>query len=293
MRATLVYMTGRRDPRLDWTLRSLDAQATSDDDLELIIVDALGRNPADIGLVPCAAVTSVIATRPKPCVWQGPQRVTSRDWWATANARNTAIALASRDYVVFCDDRCWLGPEWLAQIRRGACERASVLVGSYEKLEDHRVTMDHRRQRYPEGLPNCGGGWLFGCTFALPLEWLLEVNGLEEGCDGLTGEDYILGLMLGNRGRRIDFEPRMFVRQERSMGTEHGYAMTDKGCAPADKSHAALDRFGKRDRTEMTPDLRELRRRITAGEGFPDVDHGVDYRDWYDGQPIRDMTPPA
>ncbi len=289
MRATLVFMTGRRDPRIDWMLRSLDAQAQPGDDLELIVVDALGRSPGDIGMIPCAAVTSVVATRPKPCVWQGPQRVTSRDWWATANARNTAIALASRDYLVFCDDRCWLGSEWLTQVRRGERERGNVLVGSYEKLEDGKVTMDHRRERYPEGLVNCGGGWLFGCTFALPLEWLLEVNGLEEGCDGLTGEDYILGLMLGNRGRRIDFEPRLFVRQERSMGTEHGYAMTDKGTAPKDKSHAALDRFGKRTRTEMTPDLRELRRRIAAGEGFPDVDH----RDWFDGQMIRDMTPPA
>ncbi len=293
MRASLVFMTGRRDPRLDWTLRSLSAQAQPGDDFELIVVDGLGRNPVDIGLISCLSVTSVIATRPKPCVWQGPQRVTSRDWWATANARNTAIALASRDYLVFCDDRCWLGPEWLAQVRRGERERGSVLVGSYEKLEDDKVTMDHRRQRYPAGLVSCGGGWLFGCTFALPLEWLLEVNGLEEGCDGLTGEDYILGLMLGNRGQRIDFEPRMFVRQERSMGTEHGYAMTDKGTAPKDKSHAALDRFGKRDRTEMTPDLRELRRRIAAGEGFPDVDQDVDHRDWFDGQMIRDMTPPT
>lgn len=288
MRATIVYMTGRRDPRLDWMLDGLEAQALPGDDLELIIVDLLGRDPSEIGLRTCAPISCVVATLPKPCIWQGSQRVTSRDWWATANARNTAIALASRDYLAFLDDRCWLGPQWLDAVRRGEANRASVIAGSYEKLEDGRVTGDHRRALHPGGLPNCGGGWLYGCTFALPLEWALEVNGLEEGVDGLSGEDYILGMMLSNAGHRVDFDPRLFVRQDRSAGTSHELARSDRGTSPLDKSHAAIERFGRRARTEFTPDLRKMSADLAAGGTFPDVDRGADHRDWYDGQRICD-----
>jgi hypothetical protein len=290
MRITIAYVTSRRSPRLDWTLRGLEAQAEPGDEIELIVVDALGRPPTEIGLVPCSPVKSVIAAEPKPCAWQGRQRVTGRDWWAMANARNTAVALAGADYLVFLDDRCWLGPGWLASVRRAEASRESVVVGAYEKIEVGRVSRDHRLIREPRGRRDCGGGWLYGCTFGLPLEWLLDVNGFEEGCDGLSGEDYVLGLMLGNRGRRIDFDPRMLVRQERS-GVDHGCVRADKGTSPRDKSNAALARFGGRTRTEFTPDLRAIRAAIAAGGRFPDVDRGAPHLDWYDGQPIRDMAP--
>jgi hypothetical protein len=154
-----------------------------------------------------------------------------------------------------------------------------------------------------------GGGWLYGCTWAAPLEWLLQVNGFEEGCDSLTGEDYILGLMLAKSGRRIDMSMDMMVALDRTRGNagvrngagafvstagKGGYAATDKGVSPKDKSHAAIDRFGSRTRTEFTPDLRELRRRWhEEGLGaatWPMPDPNL--RDWYDQEPITSMVPP-
>jgi hypothetical protein len=291
VKITIAYITSRRHPRLDWTLRGLEAQARPTDEIELVVVDALGRHPSEIGLVPCAPIRGVVAAEPKPCIWQGRQRVTSRDWWAMANARNTAIALAGTDYLAFLDDRCWLGPGWLSSVRRAEASRESVVVGSYEKIEIGRVTRDHRASREPGGKIDCGGGWLYGCTFGSPIEWLIEVNGFEEGCDGLSGEDYVLGLMLANRGIRIDFDPRMLVRQERS-GVDHGCVRADKGIPPEDKSHAALARFGSATRAEFTPDLRRMREAIAAGDGFPDVDRHAPHLDWYDGQPIRDMVSP-
>ena len=63
----------------------------------------------------------------------------------------------------------------------------------------------------------------------------------------------------------------------------------DKGVSPNDKSHAALRRFGTQHRTEFTPDLRARRDLIARGEPFPVPDPAHDWRDWYDGQPIRDM----
>ena len=182
-----------------------------------------------------------------------------------------------------------------------------MLAGAYERVEtrgdESVVTRDHRRDACPNGTigrhsgqwaKGCGGGWLFGCTMALPLEWALEVNGFEEGCDSLTGEDYMFGLMLGNAGHRIDYAPDLFVTIDRTAGNascKGAYACTDKGVSPHDKSHAALARFGRRKRTELTPDLRVLRAAHQRGElVWPRPD--PEMRDWFDGQLVRTMQPP-
>lgn len=291
VRASLVYITARAEPRLDWLMDGLEAQAVPGDDLELVVIDLLGRPAREIGYRETPCVARLVESTPKPNPWQGPQRVTRRDWWAVANARNTGAVLATRDYLAFLDDRCRIGPAWLAALRRAEAERSSVIAGAYAKQEDGRRSVDHRLLKYPDGYRDCGGGWLYGCAMALPLAWLLEVNGFEEGCDGLSGEDYIFGMMLGRRGRRVDFRSEFFVEQERSAGTIHPLIRRDKGVSPHDKSHAAIARFGGRDRTEFTPDLGTLRAQIRDGARFPDLGPGP-HVDWYDGQPIRDMEPP-
>jgi hypothetical protein len=98
--------------------------------------------------------------------------------------------------------------------------------------------------------------------------------------------------MLENNGHRIDFVPDLFVDQDRTVGTEHGFAMMDKGVSPDDKSHAALARFGKAKRTEFTPDLTALRGELARGGAFPLPDPAFEYRDWWDGQLVREMQPP-
>jgi hypothetical protein len=289
VKATVVYITGRPDPRLDWTLSDLDQQIRPDDEIHLIVVDALDRTPEKLGVPPSTKVKSVVVTPPKPNIWQGRHRVTAVDWWAKSSASNTGIVLCETDYIAFLDDRCRLGPKWLETVRVAESKRGSVIVGSYDKQEDGRLTIDHRRHLSPNGARDCGGKWLYGCTFALPLEWCLEVNGFEEGCDGLSAEDYTFGFMLENSGRRIDFVPALFVTLERTFQHGNTYLRMDKGKSPDDKSHAAKHRFCSRKRTEFTPDLRALRETIAQGGTFPIPDPDGDYRDWYDGSPIRSM----
>lgn len=305
MKLSVVFMTGRQDPKLEWVVNDLLDQVQPDDDIELLVIDFFGRNAYGL-LGPTttrrvfeqSVLRTINVQKPKPTVWQGDYRVTREHFWATANARNTALCLVAHDYVAFLDDRCHLGPMWLDTVRKYEAERTSVLVGTYVKYEDGelaadpKVAVDHRIKIEPNGKRNCHNGWLYGCTFALPLEWALDVNGFEEGTDGLTGEDYIFGMMLSNRGHMLDFDPGMFVQQDRSKGnvTCKGiYRCMDKGVSPNDKSHAALYRFGARDRTEFTPDLRQLRTDVLSGKLFPTPDPQIEHRDWFDDQLIAEM----
>lgn len=295
MRVTICFITGRAEPHLDWLLGSLATQLVPDDEVDVLVIDLRGRSPEQL----CGSSRPLSRVRvrvelPKPSPWQGPQRVTSRDWWAKSSAMNTAFVLCETEYVAFTDDCCKLGPTWMETVRRGDRRRRSVLAGTYDKIAGGVVTRDHRRSSAPDGRKNCGGGWLYGCTFALPLDWALDVNGAEEGCDGMGAEDYIFGLMLENRGHRIDFVPSLSVAQQRAdlsaMNDPHaGLRRIDKGTRPNDKSHVALQRFGNRALTEFTPDLRSLRADRAAGRlVWPAVDR--DLRDWYDGQLVREMV---
>lgn len=293
MQLTIVYITGRKEPHLEWVLDTLAAQLHPQDAIEVLVIDLQGRSPTDLCHGRHHPQVQVRVELPKPNPWQGKHRVTKVDWWAKSSAMNTGLVLCATDYVAFLDDCCRLGPQWLSTVRQGNQERVAVLAGSYDKIEHGTVVQDHRRLKAPEGRVNCGGGWLYGCTFALPLEWALDVNGAEEGCDGMGTEDYILGFMLENCGRRIDFVPSLMVTQQRPENAMPGVPSislrrTDKGKSPLDKSHAALERFRVRKRTEFSPDLRALRARRAAGDySWPPVNPLVG--DWYDGQLLRDM----
>lgn len=305
MKVSIVFMTARQEPMLEWVVEDIAKQCHDGDEIELLVIDFFGRPLSNQAHVVLGAMrnhglrVSSTVSKPKPTIWQGEHRITTDDHWATANARNTALVLAQHEFVAFLDDRCHLGPAWLDTVRQYEAHRAAVLVGSYDKHEDGAITSrDHRREIKPNGQRNCHPGWLYGCSFALPLDWALEVNGFEEGTDGLTGEDYIFGLMLGNADHPLDFVPDMFVRQDRTKGnvTCKGiYKCKDKGVSPNDKSHAALERFGAKTRTEFTPNLRTLRRqrREAVANGrrwtFPVPDPTATYLDWYDDQDIRTM----
>lgn len=304
MSVAIAFITGRSEPHLEWVVDAIEQQAIPGDEVTLIVIDALAawdpaRGAHAIGFRETSAIVDLIESEPKPNPWQGKHRLIGVEGWAMSNARNTALVLCPPDieYISFLDDRARPGPSWLDAIRRGFHKRDSVRAGAYEKTEDRAegaiTVRDHRLAGGARN--NCGGGWLFGCAFALPLAWALEVNGFEEGCDGLSMEDVIFGLMLANRGRRIDYVPDLFVSQDRTGGQPslkgtgpNTYAATDKGVSPNDKSHAALARFGKRTRTEFTPDLSQLRVEYHGGRiSWPLPDPNL--RDWYDGQPIREM----
>ena len=292
MKITIGFITARDEPQLHWLIGGLAEQAKKSDEFELIVVDALGRPAAAIGYVPIRAITKIVETRPKPTIWQGPHRITEHDFFANANARNTALALCTTDYICFVDDRCRIDRKWLDEVRRGEKKRESVLCGPCDKHEDSGHVLDHRRQISPRGKKGCSGGWCFGANHALPLEWALDVNGFEEGCDPVGLEDCTFGHMLENAGRRIDFVAEMSLQQDRK-GFSHpfGFPRHDKGQSPNDKSHALQKRFYGRTRTEFTPDLRAMRQQISQGQPFPLPN--INHRDWYDDTLVKGTSLPV
>jgi hypothetical protein len=259
VKLTVCYITARREPHLQWTLDDLVVQRKDGDSISLVVIDFYGRSQDQLGIEARHALEHTIIDKPKPTPWQGEHRVTRDHWWAKSSAANTALALAPTDYLAFLDDRCHLGPKWLATVRRGYEKRESVLLGTYSKVEDGHIGHDGRRAHSPRGLIGCPNNWLYGSVFALPLAWALKIGGFEEALDGMSFEDVIFGMMLSNAGFRCDFIPDLEVVQDRRGGRFDSHAnafkRTDKGPEPADlnnpyppwdKSHEAIRCFGSR-----------------------------------------------
>lgn len=282
---SVVIPTARRDPGIDRIEADLASQLRPRDRIEILVVDALRRTAPELSRSADDRIT-VRSEPPKPTPWQGPQRVTSADWWAASSARNTGIVLCRADYVAFLDDRSRLDPEWLDRVRSAARDK-SIVAGSYDRESDGRIAVDHRRVERPSGRRHCGGGWLYGGSFCAPLSQLLEVNGFEEGCDGSALEDCVLGRMLANRGRPIHFDARMrSIKLEAKSGDlRHGLLVSENH----GRIEAIKRRFYQRKRTEFTPDLRRLREAIASGGWFPDVDQICLHLDWHSGAPLSEL----
>lgn len=306
---TVVYITSRQEPHLEWLYDSLRPQVKSGEVVEVVIVDSLNdsRNPWDKVMVSKDGKTRTYTTVcPKPTVWQGEHRLTKQDWWAASNARNTGICLCKTPWIAFLDDRSILTPTWLQAIRH-AMDDNYVVCGAYEKVHNLKVengfpvafdvlpenSGKDSRELYIKGgnheVPfNCGGEWAFGCTLALPIEWALCIGGYDETCDGLSMEDVIFGLMLQNNGYPIKYDTRMKILEDRTpsaLGTP--MKREDKGKSPDDKSHALLKMLRDRKTAMHGFDIREVRKRVLAGEPWPKP-WGPTH-DFWDNQPLSEM----
>jgi len=313
MKLTVAYITAREKPCLEWFIQSLRPQVLKGDEIDIIIVDAkLARRPKyerlfAMAIHPEYATVRCAAVLPKPTIWQGKHRITKEDWWAASNARNTALCLCQTDWIAFLDDRCVLMPTWLDSIRM-AMKLGYAVCGSYQKRTGMTVENgvikhagivsgeDSREKEYEKeskqfkfsGPCKCPGQWMFGCNFALPLEWALAVGGQAEIADSLSMEDVLFGLTLENSGYPICYDPKCKMIEDRTL-SEIGPVMkrSDFGVSPNDKSHALLDMFRQSKTSMNTFYIRQLRQDVLGGKPWP-IPTGPEF-DWYDGQPIREM----
>lgn len=303
MSLTIAFITSKEHPCFDWFMDSLNRALDRYKGIfEVLIVDA------EIAKRPSSLTSSHIRhVAPKPTVWSGPHRLTKEDFWSASNARNSAFCLCQTTHIAFCDDRCVVMPGWLEAVFRAEKDNYAV-CGAYEKRtgmtvengvikhggiitgEDCRLAYLNKIGHGPN-LFDAPGNWMFGCTFALPLEWALAVNGFEELCDSLSMEDVIFGMHLANAGYPIKYDPSMKIVEDRTP--EHcGPVMkrTSKERWPndtEDKGHAALKKFGSEKRAQHQWDLRQIREHVLKGGAWP-IPTGP-RTDWFDGQQLSDF----
>ncbi len=306
---TIVYVTARHEPKVEWFFDSLSLQCQSDN-IRVIVVDTFynqnGRGKyvgSAFGRATISDKNKLKHVEPKPTIWQGEHRITKEDFWAKSNALNTGIALCDTEWIAFLDDRSVLMPGWLQCVQDSMIHTYAV-CGSYEKRAHMRVTngeisnhgellgTDIRTQR---GFPHLTSDW-YGGSGALPLEWCLRVNGFaEKYCDGLGFEDIQFGITLRNNGFDMRYDSRMRIVEDRTQGEIDG--ALKRGSKPSPdpnniylaKDYQILEFMKDSKVSGNSYDLSELRNKVLKGEPFPPP-CVLDHYDWFDGQWVGDMT---
>lgn len=319
MDLSICHLSSRKDSKVEWFFDSLAPQVKPEDNLTLIVIDFWSQavddwtqDDADSRRVAItekfngaglATNVHLIISPPKPGPWQGPHRLTKQNWFAAANARNTALCLCRTDWIAYVDDLSVLAPTWLEAVRC-AHHANYVVFGAYKKLrkmvvekgvivscEEFAGGLDSRLRHVGE-LVSCGGDWGYGCSQAGPTEAYLCVNGWPEAFDGLSFEDVCMGICIGNTNRfSFRYNKLMLTcESEEDHYKEKPMIRSDFGVSPRDKSHAALN-IAKQ--SKWFPNffgdegIRGLRDRILRGEEFPIVK--IPDREWFTGKLLSDL----
>lgn len=339
MSISFVHITGRADPKWEWYCGAICNQASPQElrewqftfvdralwadwsfrataDAKVAFADPFYHNVdrrkqlADI--VNGRFRYSHVPTMPN--IYQGPFRLTTKDWFFAGVARNTGIITARHPYVMFCDDLALPCPQWLSQVRHGA-EHNYLLAGMYAKkkqvvvergilisAEEYPGGVDSRWSKGSDtGIVEWSGGGLFGCSFGAPLESLLSVDGcgLEVAAQG--ADDYDLGIRLERTGLKVFLNRNCFtIESEEAHHTEPSLPRESKD-VPADRlpvnyqgstmsDHVHINRLwreGARTEPLFPLGLRAIRDEFLATGMVPIPREPT--TDWRDGTPLKDL----
>lgn len=251
---------------------------------------------------------------PKPCAWQGPFRQTEKNWFCAGNTRNTGFVVAQHPYVVFVDDLSVLGPQWFTQLMHAAQDQY-VVCGAYKKVKQLKVVdgriesfepfppgVDSRWEKGSDGgvVPWHGSG-MFGCSFGVPLEAALEVDGNDAACNGAGAEDYDFGIRLERAGWAFFYNRNMLtLESEEDHGGEASLPRAAKLVTPDRlprgysgnpmSDHVMLHRVcheTERILPILGDDLRVVRARFLA-TGLVPIPRAPQF-DWRDGTPLSSL----
>jgi len=204
------------------------------------------------------------------------------------------------------DDLSVLCPGWLLNVRQSMAFNG-ITLGTYRKVKNLVVEkgeiiswdkewtggQDSRRHAgSKDGSIACPGDMLFGCSLVGPVEAFLSVNGWPEDlCDGLSSEDYCMGIAMANAGWAFKYNLNMMtLESEEHHHIEPPFKRSDYGVSPNDKSHAALN-IAKS--SKFFPNsfgeggIRELRRKALSGEPWP-IPSAPD-REWWTGKLLSEL----
>lgn len=252
MSITFVHLTGRKDPKWEWYADAICNQATPEElrSWQFVFVDRIlwalapqssPVNESEVAFADPfyhnaerrAELARIVNGRFRyshiptlPNVYQGPFRKTTKDFFFAGVARNTGIIAARHPYVMFCDDLALPSPQWLSQVRHAAANKY-LLAGMYAKRlkmvvehgilassEDYPGGIDSRMPHGSDGgiVPWSGAG-LFGCSFGVPLENLLAVDGCGYEVAAQGADDYDLGFRLERTGLTVYLNKNCFTTE--------------------------------------------------------------------------------
>lgn len=318
----------REEPHIEWFLDSLRNQGGFSSDTRIVVVDYSGGSQKGIesltGLAPTIPIKDgekfssfINVVRPKPCVWQGPNRLTKDNWFDASNARNTALCLAPDGWIVYVDDLSVLLPGWLNAVK-DAMDGNYIALGAYKKVKKLIVENGEVKsfEEFPQGIDSrwnygsdhepvpANGGMMYGCSVAMPVEALLTINGWPEDlCAGLGSEDYCCGIALENAGYTFKYDRRMLtleseedhhngpVFRKEDWHFENGVPIPG-GNGGDDCSHAALN-IAKQSKYfphylgEGFENIRQLRDHVLKGGSFPIRQHPQHH--WYTKIPLSEL----
>jgi glycosyltransferase involved in cell wall biosynthesis len=210
---SFVYTTCRKNPKFEWFVDSLYNQVIEEKfditSIEIVMVDF----ELQYDETRRETMKQIVNNRfqfthvePMPSPWQGKHRLTSRDCFSASLARNTGICYVSGSYVFFIDDLSVLEPGSFKHMVDYAKENI-VVAFAYKKVWDLTVDKgsitnkreteagtDSRWNQGPE-FRRIGGSQLFGYSGS-PLSVLVSVNGYDEICNSIGGEDYHYGMRI-------------------------------------------------------------------------------------------------
>jgi len=192
-----------------------------------------------------------------PSCYSGNARLTNRDLFTASSARNTGAVYAKFPYLVFADDQSLLMPSWWKTVKKASKARR-IIAGAYQKVEyfqvqsgqlinPNQIVVASYDCRWPQGSPTgavkISGEQLYGCSFGIPKEYFLDVNGFDEICDPIGMEDAHLGMRLDWAGHEILYDRAMLTielndpkQAERDSRSEkEGYLIRERLNLPLDQ----------------------------------------------------------
>ena len=311
MSLTIAYFTSRKECMFHWFSDSLNREVKGNyENIKVVVVDFHADEPGRKDWLAKQAHCDITHVTPKPCVWQGKHRLTTQDYFSAAGARNTAVCLAPDGTIAFVDDLSVLLPGWYDCVIKSMHD-GYIVCGAYKKVlalvvekgevvyyREHKAGID---TRYAMGLADrpvpLPGGAVYGCSLAMPVQAILDVNGFPEtaDCCGMGSEDYLCGLLLEQRGWKIMYDIRMqtLESEERHHWQKPMKRVIEKKEGDSqDASWALLNPVvaGKMKRFENyfgDEGISGLRQRVLAGEPFPIIQHPT--HSWYSGIPLSEL----
>lgn len=301
---TIAYMTARRQCEFGWFRDSLLRQLKPTDNIRVVIVDFWHAERK------WTILKDWIHVPPKPTVWQGPHRLTTKDFFAPSNARNTALCYARGTHIVYVDDLSLLGDRWMEAVR-DAVTQGYVACGAFQKVKKMNVWGGRAMnfEDYPDGhdarwsagnddQPVAGhASWLFGCSLVVPVAALEKINGWPEAiCDasGTGAEDTSVGQVLVNTGHTLKYDRRLFTYESEELHHQQPVMnRVERGeiGTPNSMSWAVVRMVQQAKHFDNNfhgfPDIAALRQHILRGGDFPIPK--IPEHCWYDGTPLKDL----